>query len=126
MVLGVGQAGTEDGNLVGSAASTFDLSDLTRPTQLATLRLGERNSNSSVEDDSRAFAYLPGVRVALVPVWDRSGQFIVALSVSEDGELSKLAAYPAGRSGAARALTLGDERVAIVADGEIERIASFV
>jgi len=125
VVLGVGQAGTEGGNLLGAAASTFDLENLARPTQIETLRLGERYSNSSVEDDSRAFTYLPDARVALVPVWDRGGQFIVALSVSEGGELNALESYPTGRSGPVRALTLGDQRVAIVADGEIDAIASF-
>ena len=126
VVLGVGQAGTQGGNLLGAAASTFDLGNLALPKQIATLRLGERYSNSAVEDDSRAFTYLPEVRVALVPVWDRDGQHIVALSVSADGELTKLSEYNVGRSGSVRALTLGDQRVAIVAGGEIERIASFV
>ena len=125
VVLGVGQAGTEQGQLTGAAASTFDLSNLSKPDQLDTLAIGERYSNSAVEDDSRAFTYLPDARVALVPVWDRSGQSIVALTIDPEGGLSRLDTYSVERSGTTRALTLGAQRVAIVADGDIDRIVQF-
>lgn len=71
-LLGVGQDADASGRVTGFQLSLFDLTDLSAPTQLHRLSLGEGWSPAS--DDSRAFAYDPGRRLALLPVtsWDQS------------------------------------------------------
>ena len=57
LLLGVGQDATDDGRLVGTQPSLFDVSDLRRPTRLhkASLGLGW----SEAESDHHAFLYWP-------------------------------------------------------------------
>lgn len=91
-LLGVGQDATEQGELLGTQVSTFDVADLTAPRQLHTLT--ERATSSTVEDDSRVFAYLPGRGIAIIPVADPRGLGLRAVRVDDDGTLQHMGSYP--------------------------------
>jgi hypothetical protein len=119
LVLGVGQDATSRGSQLGSQLSTFDLSDLRDPTRVATLRFVHQ-SFSPVENDSRSFTYLPDARLAFVPVggW-RSQDQVKIVAVGTDGQFTRQAtAQIEGSAQSARALPLGDGRVAIVSGGD--------
>jgi hypothetical protein len=67
LLLGVGQDADADGQVRGVQLSVFDVSDPARPRRVDTLALG--TGQSTVEEDSRAFTYLPGRRLAVLPMW---------------------------------------------------------
>ncbi len=99
LLLGVGQDATDEGRTIGAQASAFDVSDLTDPTRIATLDLGE-NSQSILDWDKLAFTWWAPSRTAFVPVswwgWDEttgsdsSGAAMVAIRVDEDGTMTEL------------------------------------
>jgi hypothetical protein len=124
ILLGVGQHATNEGMSLGSQVSTFDLGDLADPQQVAKLRY-HRSEYSPVQDDSRAFTYLPEHRIAFVPLgdWHGSGSVSV-LSVGEGGTLEPLASLPvsSGWAESIRVLPLDADHVAIVANGEVDQI----
>ena len=64
-LLGVGQDADASGRVTGFQLSLFDLSDLSAPTQVHRLSLGEGWSPAS--EDSRAFTYDPQRRLVLLP-----------------------------------------------------------
>jgi Beta propeller domain len=66
LLLGVGQDATEEGRVLGTQVSVFDVSDLRRPTLLARQRLDR--SWSEVEWDHHAFLYWPQASLAVLPV----------------------------------------------------------
>lgn len=70
-ILGVGQDATDEGRILGSQVSLFDVSDLAAPDRLDQLGLG--HGTSSVEHDHRAFLYWGDTATAVVPLqtWDR-------------------------------------------------------
>ena len=70
LLLGVGEEADETGRVTGMQVSLFDLADLSRPTQLDRLQLGQ--VSSPVQYDSRAFGYDAGTRTALMALqsWD--------------------------------------------------------
>ena len=69
-LLGVGHEADSDGRITGVQLSVFDLTDLSAPTQVDRLQLGE--GWSPALDDSRAFGYDPLTRLAVLPfgTWD--------------------------------------------------------
>ena len=66
LLLGVGQDATEEGRVLGTQVSVFDVSDLRRPALLARQRLDK--SWSEVEWDHRAFLHWPQAAIAVLPV----------------------------------------------------------
>ena len=64
-LLGVGHDADASGRVTGFQLSLFDLSDLSRPTQVDRLPLGEGGSVAA--DDSRAFGYDPQRGLAVLP-----------------------------------------------------------
>lgn len=123
-LLGVGQDATRSGGLRGAQVSTFDLSDLAHPRRLDRQRLGA-DRTSATDSDARAFSYLPGDRLAFVPTWSWYGQSTVeVVHVGQAGDLRTVTAIPIpGSAQDARVLPLDDGRVAIVAGGDVTRIA---
>jgi hypothetical protein len=65
LLLGVGQAATDEGRRLGGQVSLFDVSDLRRPRQLAVAPLP--GWSSAVEWDHHAFLYWPRTRTAVIP-----------------------------------------------------------
>jgi uncharacterized secreted protein with C-terminal beta-propeller domain len=78
-LLGVGQDATDEGRLLGTQLSLFDISNLRRPARLDAAPLGP--GSSEVEYDPHAFLYWPAKNLAVVPVQIASGQFAGALAV---------------------------------------------
>ncbi len=66
-LLGIGQDADADGRTTGLLAQQFDISDVTKPTRTDKLGLGK--GYTQVENDSRAFTYLTGKRLAVIPAW---------------------------------------------------------
>ncbi len=119
LLLGVGQDATGSGRVLGAQAATFDLRDPRRVRRTAVLGLGA-GTESVVGADPRAFTYLPGPRVALLPVtrWRDGSTRVVAVTVGADGSLRAGRSWPVrGWQAGVRALPLGGDRVALVAGG---------
>ena len=69
LLLGIGQSGTDSGQVTGSQASLFDVGDLADPQRVDKLDLARGQwSSSAAEFDHHAFAYVPDRELALVPV----------------------------------------------------------
>jgi hypothetical protein len=119
LLLGIGQDARANGWTVGTQASSFDVSDLRQPTRVAALSFGQHRY-SAVEDDPRAFTYLPAERLALLPVdAARAGTRLVAVRVGPHGTLAHAGSMSVSRTAALRALPLPDGRVAVVAAGSV-------
>ncbi len=123
MVLGVGQDATVFGGQRGAQLSTFDIADIADVDRVATLGLG-KYATSPVEQDSRAFTYLPEQRLAFIPVsGSRGGNDVAVARVSAQGGLDLVTSIELdGWGGDARVLPLDDDRVAVVSQGEITDI----
>lgn len=67
LLLGVGQDGTDDGQLLGTQVSLFDVSDPANPALLSKESLGQWGS-SEVEWDHHAFLYWAPEQLAVIPV----------------------------------------------------------
>jgi len=103
LLMGVGQDATEDGRVMGTQVSTFDVSDIANPVRVDNYTLGE-GTNSTVEYDHHAFLYWDGL--AMIPVqqywWDEKSESVfmgvVGLSVADNGELTEVATvvHPGG------------------------------
>lgn len=124
VLLGIGQHGSRGGRLLGPQAATFDLADRSAPTRIDTAPLF-RAGSSPVEEDARAFTYLPDLRLAFVPVsgWRVPGTRVTPVRVQPDGALQRAGepvVVPGG--GAVRVLPLGGSRVAVVGAGQVVRI----
>src|SRR5690606_20754001 len=65
LLLGVGQDATETGDELGTQLSLFDVRDLSNPTRLAQVTIGD--GTSVAEFDHRAFLYWAPARLAVVP-----------------------------------------------------------
>jgi hypothetical protein len=95
LLLGVGQDATEDGRILGTQVSTFDVTDLTDPKRLDTFTLS-KGTNSEVEYDHHAFLFWDGL--AVIPVqrywWDegKDEMFVgaIGLRIDESGEIVDL------------------------------------
>ena len=66
-ILGVGQDADSTGRTTGLQVSSFDISNTAKPTRTDQVGLGQ--GYTEVEHDSRAFTYLPGRRLAVLPAW---------------------------------------------------------
>jgi uncharacterized secreted protein with C-terminal beta-propeller domain len=75
-VLGIGQDATAQGRVTGTKVSLFDVSDLANPTEIATWK--QANSNTQAEFDHHAFLYWPERKIAVLPVFNYSGRGDVA------------------------------------------------
>jgi hypothetical protein len=67
LLLGVGQDATEEGRLLGTQLSLFDVSNLRNPVRLHSARIGS-GSSSEVEYDHHAFLWWPPAKLAVIPV----------------------------------------------------------
>ncbi|XAY07183.1 hypothetical protein DSM112329_04063 [Paraconexibacter sp. AEG42_29] len=68
LLLGVGQDATEQGRVLGSQVSLFDVSDPTKPKRLSQKRLG--SGSSPAEFDPHAFLYWAPTKLAVLPITD--------------------------------------------------------
>ncbi len=69
LLLGVGQGATEQGRTLGTQVSLFDVTDLSSPSSLDRLAMGEGTS-SEVEYDHHAFLLYPATGLAVIPLED--------------------------------------------------------
>lgn len=89
LLLGVGQDATDDGRVVGTQVSLFDVSDPGDPQRLDTYTLSE-GTNSEVEYDHHAFLYWDDL--AVIPVqrywWDDEKDSVLmgAIGLRVDGD----------------------------------------
>jgi len=126
LLLGVGQDADAQGQLLGVQLSVFDVSDPARPRRVDTLSLGP--GNSPVEEDSRAFTYLPERRLAVLPMWPGlTGRVLddqkivapqavaVAVSVGEDGTLREYGRHGGQASPVLRVLPVAKRLAAVSA-----------
>jgi uncharacterized secreted protein with C-terminal beta-propeller domain len=115
LLLGVGQDATEEGMVLGTQVSTFDLADLTDPRRVDVL--GVRDSWSDVESDSRQFTYLPEQRLAVLPLGSPRGMALWAVSVGTDGTLRTAGEWRLGMDGwLVRAVPVAGERLAVLSE----------
>ncbi len=95
LLMGVGQDATDQGRVLGSQVSIFDVSDPSDPVRLDTYTLSQ-GTNSQVEYDHHAFLYWNGLAMIPVQQWwwdgDKDEVFMgaVGLTVGDDGELTEL------------------------------------
>jgi hypothetical protein len=68
LLLGIGQAASDNGMTQGTKISLYDVRDPANPTQLATLGLG--TGYSQAEYDAHAFLWWPETRQVVVPIMD--------------------------------------------------------
>ncbi len=126
LLLGIGQDASRSGITQGAQVSTFDVRDLAAPERLSTLDL--HAYQASVETDSRAFGYLPDLRLALVSTYGgNGGAGLSVVRIGSDGALSladSLTGLP-GRADRVRALPLSDGRVAVVAGGGVTEVMAL-
>jgi len=124
LLLGLGQDATATGQVTGMQVSVFDVSDLSHPVLHDRLRLGP--GWSAAMDDSRAFGYDPGTRLATLPFTSydptkaqQERASALGVSVAEDGTLSLAGRLdtPAG-SWPQRVLT-DEDRVYAVTDNAV-------
>jgi uncharacterized secreted protein with C-terminal beta-propeller domain len=120
-LLGSGQDADADGRTLGAQASLFDVSDLTSPSRLDTLSLGQ-GTVTPVEFDHRAFLYWPDERIAVVPVesWGAGDIGAAVLEVGADGALRQRGSVAHERGGPAsiqRAFVTGDRLLTITPFG---------
>jgi hypothetical protein len=75
-LLGVGQSGTETGQITGAQLSLFDVRDPSKPTQVATLPIGQ--GFTEAQYDPHAFL-----------LWEKTGQVVVPVqSYGQPGQLT--------------------------------------
>ena len=67
LLIGVGQDATDQGRVLGTQISLFDVSDLRRPIRLHQQTIAG-DSSSEVEYDHHAFLYWPPTKLTLMPV----------------------------------------------------------
>jgi uncharacterized secreted protein with C-terminal beta-propeller domain len=66
LILGVGQDATDEGRVLGTQVSVFDVSNLARPERLQHKTIGQ--GWSEAEYDHHAFLYWPKTQLAVLPV----------------------------------------------------------
>lgn len=116
LLLGVGQDADKRGMELGVQVSAFDLSDLDRPIRVDALDVGA--AYTQVQEDSRAFTYLPDRRLAVLPVDDYHGSGgAVGVSVGADGELRLIGRIDDADAYTLRVLPVGDSLVAVTSNG---------
>jgi uncharacterized secreted protein with C-terminal beta-propeller domain len=137
LLLGIGQDATDEGRVLGTQASLFDVSDPARPTRLDTFTLG--GTSSQAESDHHAFLWWPRTRLAVIPVQtylDRPFLGAVGLRVRRSGiaEVGRVAhpgrpgIEPPGSPGTPieRSLVVGDTLYTVSAAGvKASSVATF-
>jgi hypothetical protein len=133
LVLGIGQDATDNGGILGSQISLFDVTDLENPERIAKLTLG-RDSDSAAEYDHRAFLLWEDTIVLPITEYgwrdgkDRFHTGAVAIEI-DDGELIEVArvTHPRGddpqmgwNSQILRSLVIGDSLYTISNLGLLE------
>jgi hypothetical protein len=134
-LLGVGHSADDQGHITGLQAQQFNVANPAHPTRTDRLDLGQ--GWTSVESDSRAFTYLTGSRLAVIPAWinkkvscppnaqcmtsDKTGQGFVGeinvpaalgITVGADGTLRQTGEF-VGDSSILRVIPVGNLLVAI-------------
>lgn len=66
LLLGIGRDATDDGRVLGTQASLFDVSDIRSPKRLDAFSLG--NGLSEAEQDHHAFLWWPRTGLAVIPL----------------------------------------------------------
>ena len=84
LLLGIGQNATEQGRLLGTQLSLFDVSDPAHPTRLQQVALGT-GSSSDVEYEHHAFLWWAPTSLAVVPVREQSFTGALGFKVTRDG-----------------------------------------
>lgn len=114
LLLGLGQDATEEGRVLGTQVSTFDVSDPRRPSLLRRVTLGK--AWSEAEWDHHAFLYWPREALAVLPVQamveGARGEELLSAAVALRARRSALDVegtirHP-GSTGIRRALVVGD------------------
>jgi len=76
LLVGIGQDATEEGRVLGTQISVFDVSDLDNPTRLHRHTISD--AHSELEWDHRAFLYWPETGLMVVPInkwsWDERSE----------------------------------------------------
>ena len=115
LLLGVGQEGTETGQITGAKIATFDLRDLARPSVLDFVV--EPTASADVEADSRAFTYLPEQRLAVTPVATDRGSVLWSVSIGSDGSVSTAGQWSPRDAWLSRAIPVDGGRMAAITEG---------
>jgi uncharacterized secreted protein with C-terminal beta-propeller domain len=122
-LLGIGmEADAQTGRTTGLQATVFDLNDLSAPTLLSRLDLGE--GWSPALEESRAFSYDPTTRLAVLPVQTYSSRTgastfsgAVGITVGQDGRLTERGRLATGQDQPPlRALLSGETVLAVGQD----------
>jgi hypothetical protein len=118
LLLGVGQAATEQGRLQGLQISLFDVSDLARPQRLQNLVLGERWSSSEVEWDHHAFLWWPATRLAVLPIDSTGFSGAAGFTVDRAAGIAELGRvrHPGGAP-VSRAVVVGQRLLTVSGEG---------
>jgi Beta propeller domain len=129
LLMGIGQDATPDGRTTGAQVATYDLSDLSAPRQVDVLLFP--GTWSEAEADSRTFSYLPGRRLALVPMSGEDGATVRAVAVGADGALDETGRYAGGSSlrwqpWLLRAIPVDADRTAVILQDDGAPVVSLL
>ena len=115
LLLGLGQDATEEGRVLGTQVSTFDVSDPRRPALLRRVTLGK--AWSEAEWDHHAFLYWPRATLAVLPVQasvpgPKGGEEFLSAAVALRArrtvlDVEGMITHP-GSAGIRRSLVVGD------------------
>jgi uncharacterized secreted protein with C-terminal beta-propeller domain len=102
-VLGIGQDANAQGRVSGTKVSLFDVTDLANPTEIATWK--QANSNTQAEYDHHAFLYWDERKIAVLPVFANNGTSAAVIlsidpqkGITEVGRISQPQSSPIVRS----------------------------
>ena len=120
-LLGLGQEADEQGRVTGAQLSVFDISDLSKPTQVDRLQLG--TGWTPAMEDSRAFTYDPARRMAMFAFhsYDPTGRTAgevgaLGVSVGTDGSLREVGRMPVAPTTPTTRVLVDDKRLYAVSD----------
>jgi uncharacterized secreted protein with C-terminal beta-propeller domain len=127
LLLGVGQDATEDGQVTGMQLSVFDVSDLSNPSLVDRLPIGQ--GYSPALDDSRSFAYDPDRRLAVLPFYGYDSPIVgedgqpaggaLGVSVDGDGHLREVGSLGPGPQNLFTRALLDDGRVFAIGESGV-------
>jgi len=84
-LIGVGQNADSVGHVLGAQVSLFDVSDLAKPSRLATYALA--SSVSAAGMDPHAFLYWPADQLVVVPIQENGGSAVPAEATQQPVQL---------------------------------------